>query len=307
MGEANPTRKRCRKDRKDAWFVQDADTMHKFMPYLMPQRTENEAMLGLEIDLTAINRYLEEKNAQNPEFRYTFFHVLCGMFAKTAVLRPKLNRFYSGYRLYERKDVILAFTIKKKFSDDGEEGLALVKIDRESDKSPVQQVHDQVEKIVTSARKENKNDGATDDMDTLVKLPRPILRLAMRFLRWTEYHGIYPKSLMREDPYYSTFFVSNLGSIKMNADYHHLTEWGTNSFFIIIGEKHPQAVYDENGNVEMHDVLKLGMTVDERIADGYYYANSLRLMKHLVNHPELLDLPVTEPVEVEDVRKDKKA
>lgn len=195
--------------------------------------------------------------------------------------------------------------MKKKFTDHGEEGLAIVNIDRDSDLSPVEQVHGQLEKIVTKARKENKNDSATDDMGTLVKLPRFLLRIIVKFLGWMEYHGWYPASLMKEDPYYSTFFVSNLGSIGMNADYHHLTEWGTNSVFVIIGKKHPAPVWDENGNMTMRDVLKLGMTVDERIADGYYYANTMRLMKELIAHPELLDEPITTPVAYEESRKDK--
>ena len=38
-------------------------------------------------------------------------------------------------------------------------------------------------------------------------------------------------------------------------------------------------------------MLDLGLTLDERIADGYYYSKTVRLLKHLLQHPELLELP----------------
>ena len=47
------------------------------------------------------------------------------------------------------------------------------------------------------------------------------------------------------------------------------------------------------------EALDLGLTVDERIADGYYYSRSMRLLRHLLAHPELLDLPLDTPVETE--------
>ncbi|MFR0911756.1 MAG: hypothetical protein ACLSF6_03035 [Evtepia gabavorous] len=41
----------------------------------------------------------------------------------------------------------------------------------------------------------------------------------------------------------------------------------------------------------------LGITLDERIADGYYYSGTVALVKELLRHPELLDLPAKTPVE----------
>mgnify|MGYP000644649225 CR=1 FL=1 len=37
----------------------------------------------------------------------------------------------------------------------------------------------------------------------------------------------------------------------------------------------------------MQETVDLGLTVDERIADGYYYAKSVRLFKYLLEHPTL--------------------
>lgn len=290
-------RKRRRGDRKDAYLVRESDPMHIFMPYMLKNRADNEAVLNEKTDLTAVMKYLEEKNKDNPEFKYTLFHVFCAAVAKVMTLRPKMNYFYSGYRLYEKKDLVLAFTVKKKFTDASPETLAIVNIDRNSEVPPIEQIHEKIKKIVYGVRKENKTDGATDTMAILGKLPRWLLRIVVWIMNTMEYYGILPSFLLDVDPYHSSVFLSNLGSIKMNANYHHLANWGTNSFFVVIGEKHKYPVYDENGNMEFHECVDLGLTIDERIADGVYFAKSIRMLRTILQKPEILDLPINTEVE----------
>ena len=83
----------------------------------------------------------------------------------------------------------------------------------------------------------------------------------------------------------------------MNADYHHLFDWGTISFFVVISEKKLRPFWHEDGTYDLRNTIKLGLTIDERIADGYYYAKTVRLLKHLLHHPELLDTPASQEVE----------
>ena len=134
-------------------------------------------------------------------------------------------------------------------------------------------------------------------MAMLLKLPRFVLRLVMKILFFLDYRGIVPYSLVKTDPNYSSIFINNLGSIKLNAAYHHLNNWGTNSLFVVIGKKFQAPVFDETGFQGMREMLKLGITLDERIADGYYYSRAIQLAKHLLEHPELLEKPASEPVE----------
>ncbi len=297
MSDKKETRKKRRGDRKDAYLVRDLDAMHAIMPYILPNRADNEAVLAENFDMTKVIEYINKKNEGEPEFKYTFFHFITAAMAKTIVLRPKLNRFYSGHRLYERKDIIMAFTAKKKFTDSSEEVLVTLKVDRDSDVPPIEQVYERVKKAVYSFRKSDDKDDATDTMEIFLKLPRWLLRFTIKVLDWLEYHGWYPNAVMKVDPYYSTVYISNLGSIKMSADYHHLTNHGTNSVFVIIGEKKPMPFYDEHGNTEVKDGLKISLTIDERIADGFYCAKSVKLLKKIFDNPELIERPITEEIE----------
>ena len=50
-----------------------------------------------------------------------------------------------------------------------------------------------------------------------------------------------------------------------------------------------------DGTRQVRDVVDIRATLDERIADGFYFARSLKLIKYVFEHPELLDRPLSEP------------
>ncbi len=285
-------------DRWDAYRLRGLDPMHTMMPYMFGDRTKNEAVLGEVMDLTAVDAYLAHKNADNPDFKYTWFHFITAAIAKTILLRPKMNYFIAGGHYYERKDIQIAFNVKRKFADEAEEAMAKFVLDPDGG-SPLEQVHTYVQKVVHHVRVENKSEGVDGILKAVSVLPRPIFRLLSWTLRKLEYYGIYPKALAEDDPCYSSAYLTNLGSIKMNADYHHLFDWGTISFFVTIGQVKQRPVFLEDGSYELHNTIKLGLTIDERIADGYYFAKTLRLVRHLFAHPELLDEKAAAPVEFE--------
>ena len=291
--------KKRRGDRRDGRLVREADSMHKFAGFLLPNRCDNEAVMSELVDMTAVENLVKKKNADSPDFKYTMFHIICAAVAKVLYDRPKMNYFYAGNRLYERNEISFSFVVKRQFVDSSSEALAIIKLDKESDASPLEQVYGKVKKFVTDVRGENKTDGTTDIISVLVKSPRPIMKFIISVLNFLENRDWLPRDLVEFDPYHSSVFISNTGSIGLSAQYHHLTNWGTNSFFILVGEKHLHPFYDENGNVTMKNALELGLTIDERIADGVYFAKSIKLLRKLLQNPELLELPLQTEIEFE--------
>lgn len=283
-------------DRRDGQWLRNEDSMHQITPYLMPNRADNEAFIREQIDLTAINAYLAEKNAGESDFKYTLFHIIVAALVKTVTLRPRMNRFIQGRRLYQRNELSAAFVVKKQFTDSAHEALAFIRFTQED---TVDSVHAKIRDEVRVNRKAGSVDNSTSAMDTLCKLPRPLLRFIMWLLHGLDFLGKVPYGLIRTDPNYATLFLSNLGSIRLNAGYHHLNNWGTNSIFVTIGEKHMAPFYDAEGRMELREVLDLGLTLDERIADGYYYAKTVKLLKYLLQNPRLLEAPAREEVQYE--------
>lgn len=288
-------------DRKDGTLIRDLDGMHFITPLIYPNRCDNEAYISERIDLSPVNAFLAQKNAQPSDFPYTLFHVILAALVKTVTLRPKLNRFIANKNFYQRREISAAFVVKKLFSDDAGEALAVV---HATDDSTLTSLHADIFRQISSCRSD-KVDASTDNMNLFNRMPRFLGKFIVWILTRLDIHGWIPASIIETDPYYCTMVLSNLGSIRLRSGYHHLTNWGTCSLFCIIGEKKMTPVFQPDGTYEMRETLDLGLTIDERLADGYYYSKSIRLLKHLLEHPELLELPAAQTVELED-KKDKK-
>ncbi len=288
-----PKEKRRRGDRKDAALIRNIDGLHFIMPIIFPRRTANEAFVSEIIDLTNINAFLEKKNESNPAYKYNLFQVIVSAILRTITLRPKMNCFIKNYSLFQRHDISASFVIKKQFSDQGEEGMAVVHAE---DTDTIDTIHDYLYQEITACRGE-RGDASSDAMDMFNRMPRFLGRSIVNFLRFLDEHGWVPQSIIETDPYQCSVILSNLGSIKLHSGYHHLTDWGTTSIFVIIGEKKPRAFTMPDGSVEMRDSVDLGLTIDERIGDGYYFSKTVRLLKKLLENPELLEQTMDTPVE----------
>ena len=118
-------RPKRRGDRFDGYWLRDeAPALGQFMAYLMPNRTDNEAHINLDVDCRPLDAFLAKKNAGRTQDKYTYFHIFLAAAVKCFVLRPRMNRFISGNRLYMRDHISVSFVVKKKFEDKAEEGLA---------------------------------------------------------------------------------------------------------------------------------------------------------------------------------------
>ena len=280
-------------DRKDGTYLKKIDSMHTIMPLMYPNRCDNEAFLTERIDLTNINAFLERKNAGNTEYAYNLFQIMVTALLKVITLRPKMNRFIANKTIYQRNEVSAAFTVKKEFSDDGGEALAFI---HAKDGDNINTIHDEIFRQVSFCRSEEK-DPSTAAMDVIQKTPRMLIQLVGGFARFLDRHGWMPQSVIATDPYYASAVLTNLGSIQLHTGYHHLTNWGTTSVFCVIGERKKRPFYDDEGNVSMRDSIDLGLTIAERIADGYYYSKTVRLLRKLLENPELLEQPLNEKVD----------
>ena len=282
-------------DRYDAYRVRDIDGMHFYMAYLMPERTQAEVYINEKIDVTELLKYIKKQN-EGGDRKVTLFHCVIAAVARTIKMRPLLNRYISGKRYYMRHRISMGFTVKKRFADHAEESLVIF---HPRDDENVCAITDRLTPKVAEAKKEEKGVKVDDLLNIIKKLPKFVMNMFMGFLRFADSHGIMPKAFSSVDPSYVTVMLSNLGSIKCDAVYHHLNNFGTNGIIITIGEIHKEVVLDENEQQTVRDVVNLGVTLDERIADGFYFARSLKLVKHLFRNPELLDKTLEEEIDFE--------
>lgn len=280
-------------DRKDGTLVRELDAMHYIMPLVFPRRCDSEVFVYERIDLTNANAYIREKNAQRPEVRYSLFQVIIAAMLKTIVLRPHLNRFISNGNVYQRNELSAAFIVKTSLSDDAEESMAYL---RAEETDNLESIHKKINEIILSCRDVSQKDSCEQSMEFIAHLPGFLRRLVGTLARALDRRGLMPDFVIGDDAHYASVMFTQLGSIKLNAGYHHLSDWGTNSLFLAVGEKKNRPFFDYKGNMEMKSSIDLGITVDERISDGFYFAKSIRLLKKLLEHPELLELELKEEI-----------
>lgn len=281
-------------DRKDGIWLKDIPPLNRIMPGLMPNRADNEAYINVDIDLRPLEEYLEKKNQGKSEDKYTFFHLISAAIGKAFILRPRMNRFICNNKVYQRKNVTIAFVVKKKFTDHAEEGLAFLEYEPTD---TLETYHEKIMKVIHQTRRDGASDTSSNAMDIITKLPQFLINAIIKTVLWLDKHGWAPDALIGSDPNHAAIFLSNLGSIGLEGGYHHLVNWGTNSCFVVLGKKYTKMEYTKDGTQDLHEVIPVGITLDERIADGYYYSGTVALVKELLAHPELLDLQADAPVE----------
>lgn len=271
------------KDRRDGKYIKLEDSVHAIMPYLMEKRIECEVNKTEILDITKLMEWIDKKN-ETLDFKLTLFQALATVFAKTIYNRPYLNRFVQGHRMYDRKYISISFVAKDNFSDEGEEKLIVLTI------NPKDNALEIAKKMAIDVFKTRKK--GTNDMDQslkmLTKLPRFLMRIVVRFIKWLDYHGWVPNSLTEGDLNYSTLLLSNLGSIKCDSCYHHLNNYGTNSMVITIG-----TIKQNKGKY----TIDICATIDERIADGFYFAKSIKLAQYILDNPGILEESVSSLVD----------
>lgn len=268
-------------DRKDG-KREKMNGFDRFLYYLKPKRSEAEVYISKKIDVTNLVRYMERKKKDNENL--TYFQMFMVSIAKLIYNRPKLNKFIIGGNKYMRNEVALSFVAKTKIDDESKELMAVVRADKSDNLDSLsKKIYDCVKKI--RSNKESQADGV---VKWLGKLPKVIMAFIVWMIKRLDNLDLLPRSLTKDSIYHSSVLVSNLGSIHCGGIYHNITNFGTNSIVVTIGEIKEEAVV-KDGKVVSRYMCEFGITLDERIADGVYYAKCVNLLEYILDNPELLE------------------
>lgn len=272
--------------------------MNQLMLDIKPDRCDSDVFVKHEIDVTNLMNYLAKRKEEGRPV--TFFHAFLTAAAKTLYNRPKLNYFIQNRHVFEHTTVSLSFVAKVDFQDNSEEMMLIIPVEPEETLDDVaNKIKNKIEELRVS--KDNKRDGAQGAIDILAKLPNIIRVPIVGVLKWLDKKGKLPASIQKDNLYYSSMILSNLGSIHFDAIYHNITNFGECSSLVTIGEVTEKEILID-GHKEIKKVCDIGANFDERVADGYYFVKSVKLLENIMTHPELLDEPVSKKVEEAELR-----
>jgi hypothetical protein len=227
---------------------------------------------------------LERLNGERSDAdRVTLFHCVLRAIGMALTDFPRLNRFVVGGRLWERRGIWLALTGKQRLDRDAPVFSIKVRFD------PTESLVDFAERLQRTLRQGRKGEAASDrEIGLLVRLPRFLLRAIMWLQPRLDRLGLLPKRLLEDDPLYASAFVTNLGSVGLDAAYHHLFEYGTVPIFVTMGRVHKAPLVHDDGRVGSHEVFVLRYTYDERVEDGFYAARALEALAAYLGDPTAL-------------------
>ena len=267
----------CKTSRSDGVYIKKIHPYRRLMPFVMLSRNESVVYFDMEIQAEALQDYIKNRPDIN------FSHCIVGATALTLIQNPELNRFVSGNRVYQRKEVVLSFSMKRK-KKESRSKIAVVKqaIDpKHSFDSLCQTIAEQIDversDTVTYADKEFQLFGL---------VPRFALRFFVWFFKLLDHYNLLMPSFIENDGLYCSAFIANLGSLGMRPGYHHLYEWGNCPLFIMCGALEDKLVLEE-GVVKKKTILPLRFSFDERINDGLTARYAMNSLKYILEHPKL--------------------
>ena len=287
--EKAKSKKRRRRfgDRADGRKLRTIYPMHRIMPYIMKRRCDAQNMFSESFDVTRVDAFCRQK-VKEGYTNFGFLHVLLAAYVRMLSQNPAVNRFISGQKIYARNDIEIVMTVKKEMHSSAPDTCIKVIF------SPYDTIDDVYEKFNAAVQSVvgNTDESGFDKLAKVINyIPGLLLRATVKVLNILDYFGWLPRFLTKLSPFHGSLIVTSMGSLGIRPIYHHIYDFGNLPVFIAYGKKRTERALGDDGTVETKRVIDIKVVTDERICDGYYFANAFKHLKRYVENPERLTVP----------------
>ncbi len=262
-------------DRRDGRQIRNLPLADQYTPFFIRRRSEASNFYEDAVDITQAEFWLTE-HAKGEFSNLNLLHVLIAAYVRTVSAMPAINRFVSGQRVYARNDITVVISAAR--TESNRRNGRYVKVFFE----PSDNVYDVYRKIgsaVQQMKAGEANVGRAPFSETVLKLPRPLVRLAFWGLRVMDYFGRLPRQTMADSPYHGSLSVCSLPGQGVHPSYIGLGDFGNLSMSIALS----------TGQMRDRQVLNFRTVYDNRIADAHYFTEAFGYMKDLIRNPTLLE------------------
>ena len=269
--------------RSDGRKLKSIPPFFKIIPQVMRTRGDSQVYYDYDIPITQMDEYINKKAEEG--IKISYMNIIYAAMVRLIAQRPQLNRFIMNGRTYARNDIYISLAIKKSLTDDGEE--TTVKLPFNGTEN-IFEIKEKLDKVIS----ENKDTSKENDTDILAKtlslIPTFLLKIAVSFIMFLDKHGMLPKFIIKASPFHTSAFLTNVASLGIDAIFHHLYDFGTTGLFLAMGKKKKSYLYEDEDIIQ-EKCISLAFVCDERICDGYYFANSVKIFNRYLKKPELLE------------------
>ncbi len=279
--------------RTDGRKLKTIGPFFRVIPHVMKDRSDSHVYYTQDLPIKSLDEYIAKKEQEG--IRLSYMNIIYAALVRLLAEKPALNRFVMNGRTYARNGITISLAIKKEMTEEIEE--TTLKILFKGSENIFE-----IKEKLDSAIEQNKDLKVENSTDKLAKLlslvPNWLFKLIVNILMFLDKHGIMPKTVINASPFHTSAFLTNVGSLGIDAIYHHIYNFGTTGVFLAMGKKKKSYVYEDD-NIVQEKTISLAWVADERICDGFYYANALKSFYKYMKKPELLEKNV---IPKEDIR-----
>ena len=273
--------------RSDGRKLKNIGPFFRVIPHVMKTRSDSHVYYMQDIPLTTLDEYIAKKEKEG--IKISYMNIIYAALVRLLAERPRLNRFVMNGRTYARKGIYISLAIKKEMTDDTEETTIKLPF------TGTENIFEIKEKLNNTIAKNKDlfNQNSTDKLARFLWLvPNWLMKFIVNTLMFLDKHGMMPKSVINASPFHTSAFLTNVGSLGIDAIYHHIYNFGTTGIFLAMGKKKKSYICEDDNIVE-EKAISLAWVADERICDGFYYANAIKSFNRYLKKPELLEENIT--------------
>lgn len=287
--------------RSDGKRIKYEDIMMKMTPHFMKTRNDASNQIMHPVRCEDMDAWIREKS-EKEGIVFNYMDCVMATIVRLLAIRQRLNRFVVRGAVYQRRNISISLTVKRSLRDEGPETTLKVPFTGEE---TIYEVKEKINKAIKDSVE--ADNGTQKVIQKLSVVPNWLLRTSINVLRVLDGWGMLPKSLINASPFHTSVYVTYLKSIKCDAIFHHIYNFGTTGIFVAIGKEKFEPVVDFE-ELKVGKVMNLGITMDERFCDGFYFAKSLRIWNDMFHNLHELEKPfkITDQTIIKQKTKDTK-
>lgn len=269
--------------RADGRRLKNTDPMYRVAAHIMDKRVDSMNMTTIDIPYEPLQQYINKKRKEG--INISHMALVIAAYLRTAAEFPEVNRFVVNKKVYARNEFAVGMVVLKSLKDhNGTMSKMYFKPE-----NTIFDVNNIINTYVAENQEAPENNGTEKIIKILLSIPG-LLTVGVGLFKFLDKHGLLPKAIIDMSPFHMSLGITNLASIRTNHIYHHCYEFGTTSVFMAMGNLR-EIPKRKGKEIIFERCLPIGVTMDERICSGSYFATAFRTMKKYLANPELLETP----------------
>lgn len=241
---------------------------------------DSSVYIQQRFNIEPVLKLIENWNANNPT-KISLSHVFAKIFGLVFVKHPELNVVVRPSGIYKRKNVDVFFHVIPKDDMNDLRGLVIRSAEASSMVEIAKSFREQLKRI------QSGNDDLFGEVKKTFKfIPSFFSRFVLDFTSFINYAlNINLKAFgVPRDPF-GSLMITNVGQVGFEGGFTIIAPYTRIPMVVALGSVRPEVMVNAKREMEIVEIITLGLTIDHRVMDGYQMGLMLQTLKDIVANP----------------------